>query len=106
MTTPTPQTPGTPKSPTAAVRFSFACPSVLPTQVRVVAAALLCGATLGATAWAQAVPNASVMPVGDQDKKTNETLVLSPFTVNTSKDVGFVATSALAGGRLATELKD
>src|ERR1043166_7732620 len=33
-------------------------------------------------------------------------VVLSPFTVNTEKDVGFVATSALAGGRLATPLKD
>lgn len=33
-------------------------------------------------------------------------VVLSPFTVNTSRDVGFVGTSSLAGGRLATPLKD
>ena len=33
-------------------------------------------------------------------------VVLSPFTVNTDKDDGFVATSALAGGRLNTDLKD
>ncbi|MFO1451766.1 MAG: TonB-dependent receptor plug domain-containing protein [Opitutaceae bacterium] len=31
---------------------------------------------------------------------------LSPFTVNADRDVGFVAVSALAGGRLATDLKD
>ncbi len=31
---------------------------------------------------------------------------LSPFEVNTGRDEGFVATSALAGGRLNTDLKD
>ena len=31
---------------------------------------------------------------------------LSPFTVNTDKDVGFAASSSLAGGRLATDLRD
>ncbi len=35
-----------------------------------------------------------------------ESIVLSPFVVNTNRDVGFVATSSLAGGRLAGELKD
>jgi hypothetical protein len=34
------------------------------------------------------------------------TIVLSPFEVNTQKDRGFVASSSLAGGRLAGELKD
>ncbi|MBI5768366.1 MAG: TonB-dependent receptor plug domain-containing protein [Verrucomicrobia bacterium] len=33
-------------------------------------------------------------------------VVLSPFTVNTDRDAGFVATSSLAGGRLATDLAD
>lgn len=33
-------------------------------------------------------------------------MVLSPFVVDASRDVGFVGTSALAGGRLATDLKD
>jgi outer membrane receptor protein involved in Fe transport len=33
-------------------------------------------------------------------------VVLSPFEVQTSRDVGFVATSSLAGGRLAGDLKD
>ena len=31
---------------------------------------------------------------------------LSPFTVNTDKDTGFAASSSLAGGRLATDLRD
>ncbi|MBM3851718.1 MAG: hypothetical protein FJ399_01030 [Verrucomicrobia bacterium] len=36
----------------------------------------------------------------------DETIVLTPFTINAQRDVGFVAASALAGGRLATDLKD
>lgn len=36
----------------------------------------------------------------------DETFVLTPFTVDASRDKGFVAASALTGGRLATELKD
>jgi outer membrane receptor for ferric coprogen and ferric-rhodotorulic acid len=35
-----------------------------------------------------------------------DTVVLTPFEVNTTRDVGFVANSSLAGGRLAGELKD
>lgn len=35
-----------------------------------------------------------------------EAITLSPFTVSTDRDVGFVAASSLAGGRLAGELKD
>ncbi len=34
------------------------------------------------------------------------TTTLSPFTVSTDRDNGFVAASSLAGGRLATDLKD
>lgn len=33
-------------------------------------------------------------------------LTLSPFEVNTNRDVGFVATASLAGGRLAGRLQD
>lgn len=36
----------------------------------------------------------------------DETLVLSPFTVNTKKDVGYLAGNTLAGSRLNTKLKD
>jgi len=39
-------------------------------------------------------------------ESTDEAVVLSPFKVNSERDVGFVAASALAGGRLATDLKD
>jgi outer membrane receptor for ferric coprogen and ferric-rhodotorulic acid len=35
-----------------------------------------------------------------------EAVQLSPFTVNTDKDTGFAASSSLAGGRLATDLRD
>lgn len=38
--------------------------------------------------------------------RPDEEIVLSPFEVSTSKDVGFVASSSLAGGRLAGDLKD
>ena len=37
---------------------------------------------------------------------TNETVVLSPFEVNSSKDVGYLAKDTLAGSRLNTSLKD
>ncbi|MEJ1974101.1 MAG: TonB-dependent receptor [Lacunisphaera sp.] len=37
---------------------------------------------------------------------SDKVVTLSPFVVNTGKDQGFVATSSLAGGRLATDLKD
>jgi hypothetical protein len=49
---------------------------------------------------------ASVTSALAADSARDEAIVLSPFQVNTSKDVGFVATSALAGGRLNTPLKD
>ena len=35
-----------------------------------------------------------------------EAITLSPFTVSTERDNGFVAASSLAGGRLATDLRD
>ncbi len=41
-----------------------------------------------------------------EEAKKEEIVVLSPFRVSAEKDEGFVATSALAGGRLNTELKN
>jgi hypothetical protein len=35
-----------------------------------------------------------------------EVIELSPFQVSTSRDVGFMAASSLAGGKMATDLKD
>ena len=61
-----------------------------------VLASLLCATTAG---FAQTVPTGPAAPA-------NAPVKLSPFEVNTSRDEGFVATSALAGGRLNTDLKD
>jgi outer membrane receptor protein involved in Fe transport len=38
--------------------------------------------------------------------ETDDAIKLTPFTVSMDKDTGFAATSALAGGRLATDLRD
>lgn len=40
------------------------------------------------------------------DIDNQEPLVLSPFEVTTQRDTGFAATSSLAGGRLALDLRD
>jgi outer membrane receptor protein involved in Fe transport len=37
---------------------------------------------------------------------SQDVVALSPFTVNSDRDRGFIAASALAGGRLSTDLKD
>ncbi len=46
------------------------------------------------------------LPVHAATAPANAPVMLSPFEVNTDKDDGFVASSSLAGGRLAGELKD
>jgi outer membrane receptor protein involved in Fe transport len=43
---------------------------------------------------------------GAADNKPDEAVVLTPFEVRTDKDQGFVASTSLSGGRLATDLKD
>ncbi|PTY04204.1 hypothetical protein DB347_20105 [Opitutaceae bacterium EW11] len=50
---------------------------------------------------AQTSPSTSESSGGAPD-----TVELSPFVVRTDKDTGFIAASAQAGGRLATDLKD
>ncbi len=50
------------------------------------------------TVTAQTIPAAK--------SATDDTILLSPFTVSTEKDNGFVAASSLAGGRIASALKD
>src|SRR5688572_1585498 len=42
----------------------------------------------------------------DASIPAKDVVELSPFTVNSDRDRGFVAASALAGGRLSTDLKD
>jgi outer membrane receptor protein involved in Fe transport len=39
-------------------------------------------------------------------ERQGETISLSPFTISTDRDNGFVAASSLAGGRLANDLRD
>ena len=50
--------------------------------------------------------HAQVAPAPSAPAAPETTVKLSPFEVNTSRDEGFVASSALAGGRLNTDLKD
>jgi hypothetical protein len=72
---------------------------LFPCRLRLSAAAFCF--LLAATAAAQTAPSVPAARAGE-----NGAVVLSPFNVNTGKDDGFVAASALAGGRLNTELKD
>jgi hypothetical protein len=51
--------------------------------------------------YAQTAPSASVSPTAPE-----QTVRLDPFNVSADSDVGFVAASSLAGGRIATALKD
>lgn len=56
---------------------------------------------LGANALsAQTAPPAAARPAGD------DTVVLSPFSVSTDKDVGYRATNSIAGTRTNTPIKD
>src|SRR5687768_1984389 len=40
------------------------------------------------------------------ETSTEDAIKLSPFEVNTSRDTGFAAASSMAGGRLASDLRD
>ncbi|MEO7600335.1 MAG: TonB-dependent receptor plug domain-containing protein, partial [Opitutus sp.] len=66
---------------------SFALPRIL---------AALAGLAVLSTSTAQA----------QTEIKEEDAVVLTPFTVNAGSDVGFVGASSLAGGRIATALKD
>lgn len=64
-----------------------------------------CALSLGVLTRAQQAPTptpASSNSAGKQD----DVIVLSPFTVTTEKDTGYVATNTLAGSRLNTRLAD
>ncbi len=63
--------------------------------------------TVALATFAAAVAAAQTAPApASSSAGKDSTITLSPFEVNTSKDVGFVAASSLAGGRLATDLVD
>ena len=51
------------------------------------------------------VVRAQTAPV-PKPETSGEAITLTPFNVSAEKDVGFVAASSLAGGRIATALKD
>ncbi|MEO7412601.1 MAG: hypothetical protein ABIZ81_04530, partial [Opitutaceae bacterium] len=57
------------------------------------------------TAASIPVPTTAEVSSGDTTTK-NAAVVLSPFEVNDARDNGFAAASAVAGGRLAIDLKD
>ena len=61
--------------------------------------ALLCALTLAAASLGHAQ---AVAPAPERSAAVQ----LSPFEVNTDKDTGFAAASSLAGGRLASDLRD
>ena len=74
-------------------------------RLRILSSLLLVSASavLAGNVFAQTVP----APVrASETEAAKDTVVLSPFLVSTERDVGFVATSSLAGGRLASDLKD
>src|SRR5262249_18734726 len=64
---------------------------------------LSAAAVLGLSVFvsAQTAPNPS-----PASASTEETVKLDPFSVHADSDVGFVAATSLAGGRMATALKD
>ena len=62
---------------------------------------------VSASAVYSAVPATAVPPSPPAKAVANEEIIeLSPFTVNTSSDVGYVAENTLAGSRLNTKLRD
>jgi outer membrane receptor protein involved in Fe transport len=69
--------------------------------------ALLSVLTLGAgSAWAQAAPSATPAGSGQASSAEDETIVLSPFVVESTEDTGYAAKSTLAGTRVRTDLRD
>jgi len=74
--------------------------------------ALCAGLLLGAASLATWPLTASAQQKGpnatatESLEKTNETVVLSPFTVSTDKDNGYGATNSISGSRVNTPIKD
>ena len=65
------------------------------------------GATLVLALTSAAIAQSTgAAPAAGGPKAGEETITLSPFEVSTTRDVGFVAASSLAGGRLATDLAE
>lgn len=58
------------------------------------------------TVWALICGGSSLLAFGQEATPEKKPLELSPFVVNSSTDVGYMATSTLAGTRIKTDLKD
>lgn len=67
--------------------------------------ALACWIAISSGLSAQTTGASSSAPKSDA-AAAEEIIMLSPFTVNASKDVGYQARETLSGGRTRTELKD
>ena len=65
--------------------------------------ALFCALTLAAAPLGH---TQAVAPATTPSPERSAAVQLSPFEVNTDKDTGFAAASSLAGGRLASDLRD
>ena len=72
-------------------------------RVFLLTAALVFNPANDAVAQTAPAPGAGA---GKAAAESDDTVTLSPFTVSTDRDTGFAATSALAGGRLASDLRD
>jgi outer membrane receptor protein involved in Fe transport len=76
-------------------------------RARTLLLALAAVATSDLAVMAQTAPAApTVKTSATDDSKSDDAIKLSPFEVNTSRDTGFAAASSMAGGRLATDLRD
>ena len=85
------------------VSTPYSAASLLPKFTGVLLLSLALTAQAQVASYPAAAPSAAPAPAAPASDKV---VVLSPFVVNTARDQGFVATSSLAGGRLATDLKD
>lgn len=78
--------------------------SILPITVTAFRRMIGMGALAGLTGLGISAAHAQTLAAASPGEE--EAVVLSPFTVNAAQDVGFVAASSLAGGRISTALKD
>ena len=77
--------------------------------MRPLATGLLSLTTAAALAFASTLAAQSVPPTPPAASRaavTNAVIELSPFTVTSEKDTGYVATNTLAGSRLNSSLKE
>ncbi|MGC4074901.1 MAG: TonB-dependent receptor plug domain-containing protein [Nibricoccus sp.] len=79
---------------------------VEPCPRRTISMLLLAITASAGTAIAQTKPQETINGSTVPATETEETIVLSPFEVSSTRDTGYAATETLAGTRIRTELKD